>query len=69
MVILLTDAAAPRPLPLPVALRLELCRQGHEQLAVTVAKEKHGRVFPSKLVKCQSLPAAEVKNPQWQSWG
>lgn len=46
-VVLLTDSAAHRTLPLPVSLRLELTRQlssGSEQWLVRVAKERHGRV-------------------------
>lgn len=43
-VILVTDAEARRPLPLPVALRLELARTGEERLSVRIGKERRGRV-------------------------
>ena len=43
-VILLTDALASRPLPLPVALRLELERAAADRLLVSVAKDRRGRV-------------------------
>ena len=43
-VILLTDAAARRPLPLPVAIRVELARTHGDRLSVRIAKERHGRV-------------------------
>jgi recombination protein RecA len=49
-IILLTDMAAPRALPLPVSMRLELSRtlgeSNNEQWHVRVAKERHGRVTP-----------------------
>jgi hypothetical protein len=49
-VILVTDAEARRPLPLPVALRLELARIGLERLSVRVAKERRGRVSQPRIV-------------------
>jgi len=42
--LLLTDLKAPRPLPLPVAARLELTRFELDRLVVRVAKDRHGRV-------------------------
>lgn len=42
-VLLLTDLDVARPLPLPVALRLELQPRWHEGVSVHVAKEKRGR--------------------------
>jgi recombination protein RecA len=44
MVLLITDAAAARPLPLPVAMRIELGRPAADQLSLRIAKDKHGRV-------------------------
>jgi recombination protein RecA len=44
VVLLLTDLKAPRPLPLPVAARLELTRFELDRLVVRVAKDRHGRV-------------------------
>ncbi|NUP09065.1 MAG: recombinase A [Polyangiaceae bacterium] len=46
-VLLLTDALAPRPLPLPVAMRLELDRNAHDRWSLRIAKERHGRVGPA----------------------
>jgi recombination protein RecA len=43
-VILVTDAEARRPLPLPVALRLELARITEDRLSVRIGKERRGRV-------------------------
>jgi hypothetical protein len=43
-VILVTDAEARRPLPLPVALRLELARVTEDRLSVRIGKERRGRV-------------------------
>jgi recombination protein RecA len=43
-VVLLTDALAARPAPLPVAMRVELERSGAHRLALRVAKERSGRV-------------------------
>jgi RecA/RadA recombinase len=56
-IVLLTDTTAPRALPLPVSMRLELSRtlRDHamgdtagpdDQWLVRVAKERHGRVSP-----------------------
>ena len=42
-VLLLTDAAKPRAVPWPVALRLELSRPSFAELVVRVAKDKRGR--------------------------
>jgi recombination protein RecA len=43
-VLLLTDAAKPRPVPWPVALRLELSRPSVEEIHVLVGKDRRGRV-------------------------
>jgi hypothetical protein len=43
-VLLVTDGEARRPLPLPVAMRLELARPTADRLTVRVAKERRGRV-------------------------
>ncbi len=47
-VLLLTDAGERRPLPLPVAQRLELSRPKPGQLLLRVAKDRRGRVAPPK---------------------
>jgi recombination protein RecA len=44
VVLLVTDAAAARPLPLPVAMRIELGRPAANQLSLRIAKDKHGRL-------------------------
>jgi recombination protein RecA len=41
-VLLVTDALAPRSMPLPVAMRLEL--EQRDRLTLRVAKDRHGRV-------------------------
>jgi recombination protein RecA len=43
-VILLTDVLAPRALPLPVAMRIELERPKVDRLRLSIAKERRGRV-------------------------
>ncbi len=49
-VLLLTDALAPRSLPLPVAQRLEIERPAMDRLLLTVAKDRRGRVAPPRSV-------------------
>lgn len=49
-VLLLTDATAHRPLPLPVATRIELSRPAAHKLVLRVTKDKHGRVAPLRTV-------------------
>jgi recombination protein RecA len=62
-IILLTDRAAPRTLPLPVALRLELQRRGPNQLSVTVAKDHHGRVSPAQFISLIPTPGIQTVVP------
>ncbi len=56
-VILLTDKAAPRTLPLPVALRLELQQLNPDRLQVTIAKEKRGRISAPKTIQLNPTPS------------
>jgi len=57
-VILLTDAAEQRPLPLPVAQRIELERPSESKLSVRVVKDKHGRVSsPRSIAWVRTGPA------------
>ncbi len=57
-VILLTDASEQRPLPLPVAQRIELSRPSEGKLVVRVSKDKHGRVSsPRSVAWARSGPA------------
>jgi recA bacterial DNA recombination protein len=43
-ILLLTDRQAARPMPLPVAMRLELERLAEDRLTLRVAKDRRGRV-------------------------
>jgi recombination protein RecA len=54
-VLLLTDAAKPRPVPWPVALRLELSRPSLEELEVRIGKDKRGRVGLRKTIAFEPL--------------
>jgi recombination protein RecA len=56
-VVLLTDLLAPRALPLPVAMRLEIDRPGIEEIRVTIAKERRGHLAKTRVV---ALPASIV---------
>lgn len=49
-VLLLTDASLPRAAQWPVALRLELSRTDARSLSVRVAKDRRGRIGPTKTV-------------------
>jgi recombination protein RecA len=54
-VLLITDKNAPRPLPLPVALRMELSCTEPGVLKARVAKEKHGRVSLAHTIVCRDF--------------
>jgi recombination protein RecA len=49
-VVLLTDRAQPRAMPLPVALRLEVSSTLSRSIQLRVAKDRHGRVAAPALV-------------------
>lgn len=49
-VLLLTDLQAPRALPLPVAMRLELDCDVGDVWSLRIAKERHGRVSPKMAI-------------------
>lgn len=49
-VVLLTREADRRPLPLPVAQRLELSRPAEDRLLVQLAKDQRGRIAPPRSV-------------------
>lgn len=55
-VLLLTDRAAVRSLPLPVALRLELQRRNATQWMLGVTKDAHGRIRPPTLISLEHEP-------------
>jgi hypothetical protein len=57
-VLLITDAGAPRALPLPVAMRLEFARASASHFEVRVAKERTGRVSSPRLVPWSAFEEA-----------
>jgi recombination protein RecA len=57
VVILLTDAHAPRAMPLPVALRIEVDRAVEDVLMLRIAKDRRGRITPATAI---TLPGATV---------
>jgi recombination protein RecA len=59
-VVLLTREADRRPLPLPVAQRLEVSRPAPDKLVVRLAKDQRGRVSPPR-------PVAWTRSPLWSS--
>jgi hypothetical protein len=56
-ILLLTDSMAPRAVPWPVSLRLELTRRS-ESIVLRVAKDRKGRVGVAKTVPLRSRPSA-----------
>jgi recombination protein RecA len=50
-VLLVTDRDARRPLPLPVAQRIELARLSEDELSVRIAKDRRGRVSSPRTVR------------------
>jgi recombination protein RecA len=63
-VLLLTDATRPRPLPLPVAQRIELSRPSASRLTLRVAKDKFGRVSsPRPIAWVRREPGSEPELP------
>ena len=70
-VLLITDAEARRPLPLPVALRLELQRPDLAHLSVRVAKERRGRISQPRTIvwakpRAKVLPSPSLASPPRQ---
>jgi hypothetical protein len=57
-VILLTDRDARRPLPLPVAQRIELARRSEQELSVRIAKDRRGQVASPRTIRW-TRPAPE----------
>jgi recombination protein RecA len=49
-VLLVTDGAAPRPLPLPVAQRIELRRPEPDKLFVAITKDRLGRIAAQRSI-------------------
>jgi hypothetical protein len=50
-VLLLTDRDARRPLPLPVAQRIELARRSEHELSVRIAKDRRGQVASPRTIR------------------
>ncbi len=59
-ILLLTDSTVHRPVPWPVALRLEVARTP-ESIALRVAKDRKGRVGVTKTVPLRSRPVSSLK--------
>ena len=59
-VILVTDKQAPRSLPLPTALRLELDRPSADRLTLRVAKDRRGRVAPPVSLAVGALSSVDL---------
>jgi recombination protein RecA len=49
-VVLITDRDARRPLPLPVAQRIELGRPSEAELSIRIAKDRRGRVSSPRTI-------------------
>ena len=58
--LLLTDSTAPRAVPWPVALRLELERPNPHDLVMRVAKDCHGRIGLKKTIPFATRPLVHV---------
>lgn len=58
-VVLITNSAERRPLPLPVAQRIELQRPSQEKLVVRIAKDQRGRVSPPRPIVWAKSSGAE----------
>ena len=62
-VLLITDGAARRPLPLPVAMRIELSRPAQARLSLRIAKDQRGRVSaPHSIVWTRAAPTPVVNH-------
>jgi hypothetical protein len=55
-VLLLSDAREPKAMPWPVALRLELRREGPDTISLRVAKDRRGRIGLAKTVPLATRP-------------
>ena len=64
LILLLTDRQAARPLPLPVAMRIELEQVTEDQLRVRVAKDRRGRVTAPALVTLPGRAAPVGAKPR-----
>ncbi|HVU01886.1 MAG TPA: recombinase A [Polyangiaceae bacterium] len=66
-ILLLTDGEARRPLPLPVALRLEVSRPAEDRLTVRVGKDRRGRVSGPRSVVWTRPPSRTLTLPVRES--
>jgi hypothetical protein len=60
-VILVTDGEARRPLPLPVAIRLELMRPAEDRISVRIGKERRGRISSPHTLQWSHWPRPRAK--------
>jgi recombination protein RecA len=58
-VVLLTESQARRPIPLPVAQRIELTRSALSQLQLSVARDIRGSYLSSQRIAFDSLPQSK----------
>jgi hypothetical protein len=65
LVLLITDAEARRPLPLPVAMRLEIARPAPHQLTLEVAKERYGRISGPRTVTWARRRPTRGASAEW----
>ncbi|MFO0662148.1 MAG: recombinase A [Polyangiaceae bacterium] len=61
VILLLTEQEASRPLPLPVAMRVELAQPEPGKLSLKVAKERHGRVVSAPIERDAPRTKHEVR--------
>ena len=68
IVLLLSDAYSRRPLPLPVALRLELDQPHPYELGVRVVKERHGRLSNRRIMRYRPYDASSREGSKGLTW-
>jgi recombination protein RecA len=66
-VLLITDSAAARPVPLPVAMRIELSRPSEGRLSLRIAKDRRGRISGPKSIVWARPPTGEAR--KGVAWG
>lgn len=54
--LLLTDQHVARPMPLPVAMRLEIDRPGEDRMTLRIAKDRRGRVCSPRSIRMPAIP-------------
>ena len=69
-VLLITDSSAPRPLSLPVAMRIELSRPAEARLSVRIAKDQRGRLSPPRSIAwVRPKPGSAPQPEEAAAWG